>query len=161
MALSDIVLYGLVVVGLLLLLFCFFGCARLNPFDCLTSCGWLRNCLDCARICGISRSPTEVVEAKVVKKSKAKKAVEDDMRDEETPASDRERRLRLLELAILQDRLRPQRYERPSRSELQRLREASERGRLLEEEKGEPEPEPEPELRPAPATPSYDQRSIL
>ena len=71
MGLEDVVLYGIVLIGIVLLVFCFFGATNLcNPFTQLTRCTWLADCLDCAGCCGIARNSSSLQDANVVEKNK-------------------------------------------------------------------------------------------
>jgi len=68
MGLEDVVLYGIVLIAIVLLVFCFFGATNLcNPFTQLTRCTWLADCLDCAGCCGIARNRSSLQNANVVK----------------------------------------------------------------------------------------------
>lgn len=116
MVLVDIVLYGILVVFAIGVLFCFFGCTNIcNPFEQLTKCGWLRDCLDCFRCCGLTRSPQEVRDARRVADAKAK-AKKDGERELST--AELERLLLLAQLTKFEND-RSGKFDRSSRRDLE------------------------------------------
>ena len=159
MGLEDVVLYGIVVIAIVLLIFCFFGATNLcNPFTQLTQCTWLANCLDCARCCGISRNPSSVQKAKVVDANKKKKEKEEENKD---AGQESVNRRDLVDLAILEqlrlaNKLANERKRQNSRSS------NSEEQRLLNQaraEEGRAGKQPDSDSVPAPVPASVPQAS--
>ena len=162
MGLEDVVLYGIVVIAIVLLIFCFFGATNLcNPFTQLTQCTWLANCLDCARCCGISGNPSTVYKAKVLEANKKKKEEEEENKD---AGQESVNRGDLMDLAILlANERKRQNSRRPNSEELQRLleqaRAAEEDPARAEEGRAGEEPDSDTAPAPVPTRPAYQQRS--